>query len=545
MELILISLLLIALTILIFFLYALSKLFSPSHNTPLPPGPTPIPIIGNLLHLLDGQPHCLFANLAKVYGPIMSLKLGLTTAIVVSSPQIAREVLQKKDAFFSARSVPDSMRAYNHHDASMFFLPSTSPLWRRNRTICATNLFSVRSLQTTREIRAQKAYDIIQFFHERAGHPICIGEIIFAGMLNIISNVLFSQDVVDINSKSRQEFKELIKESINENLKPNVSDSFPFLRFLDLQGRRQNAAHYNRRYYKFFNVIIDARLQYRSSNGKNYGDFLDSLLDLFEESKITRQEIQVLLTVIYLISFNTGYINFRYILTACHLGVLIKFHNINCILAFIKCKKFPQQEIFGAGSETTSVTVEWAMGELLHNPVAMAKAQVEVREAFALQTLAEPDIINLSYLQAVIKEVLRLHPPGPLLLHKAVEAGIDLVGYRVPKGAQVVVNAWAIGRDQHVWNEPNAFMPERFLAKQISFQERDFEFIPFGFGKKICPGLPFAVRVVPFVLALMLAEFDWMLPDGMEPKDVNVTEKFTSVLELAVPLRVVPVPVCN
>lgn len=185
------------------------------------------------------------------------------------------------------------------------------------------------------------------------------------------------------------------------------------------------------------------------------------------------------------------------------------------------------------------------MGELLHNPVAMAKAQVEVREAFALQTLAEADIINLSYLQAVIKEVLRLHPPGPLLLHKAVEAGIDLVGYRVPKGAQVVVNAWAIGRDQHVWNEPNVFMPERFLAKQISFQERDFEFIPFGSGKKICPGLPFAVRVVPFVLALMISEFDWMLPDGMEPKDVNVTEKFTSVLELAVPLRVVPVPVCN
>ncbi|KAJ4771939.1 Cytochrome P450 76C4 [Rhynchospora pubera] len=491
------SLLIIALTISL--LFSLSKLISWPYRAPLalPPGPAPLPLIGNLLDL-DRQPHCSLARLAKVYGPVISLKLGLTTAIVISSPEAAREVLQKKDAFFSARSVPDSSRAYNYHDASMFFLPSTSPLWRRNRAICAVNLFSTRCLETSRDMRAQKARDIIDCFRKKAGHPVDIGHIFFSGMLNMISNVLFSQDIVDINSESPQEFEELIKESINENLKPNASDFFPFLRLFDLQGRRRTSARYHRQYHKTFNVIVDARLQHRRNGGKNYGDFLDSLLDLLAQSKISRKEIQILFT-----------------------------------------------ELFGAGSHTTSITVEWAMGELLHDPIAMAKAQAEVREVFAIQNLEESDALDLPYLQAVIKEAMRLHPPGPLLLHKAIEDGVTLCGYRVPREAQVLVNAWAIGRDPKVWTEPDVFRPERFLEKHISFHGRDFEFIPFGSGKKICPGLPFAVKIVPFLLALILAEFDWKLPDGMEPKDVDLTEKFAAVLELAVPLHAIPVPVNN
>ena len=183
------------------------------------------------------------------------------------------------------------------------------------------------------------------------------------------------------------------------------------------------------------------------------------------------------------------------------------------------------------------------MSELLCNPVAMAKAQAEVRNAFASRSLRESDIMNLPYLQAVIKEVMRLHPAGTILLHKAMKDGLDLGGYRVPKGTSVFVNTWAIGRNPQFWNEPDVFRPERFLEKQISFYGKDFEFIPFGSGKKSCPGLPYAARVVPFLLALMLAQFDWRLPDGMEHKDVDLTEKFANGLKMAVPLCVVPVPI--
>ncbi|XP_078166378.1 cytochrome P450 76M5-like [Carex rostrata] len=487
------SFLLIALTL--FLLFTLSKLFSSSYNTPLPPGPTPLPLIGNLL-ALDDQPHHKFAHFAKVYGPVISLKLGLTTTIVVSSPKVAREVLQNKDQFFSARSVPDLMRACNQHNEVMTFLPSMSPLWKRDRAICATNLFSVRSLERTREIRAQKARDITNIFRKKAGYPICIGDLLFSGMLNMVSNVLFSQDVIDINSESRQEFTELIKETINEVGKPNVSDFFPFLRFLDLQHIRHNGAGHYRRYCKFFDIIIDARLQYRTSNGKNYGDFLDSLLDMVAESSITRREIPILL-----------------------------------------------MELIGAGSDNISITVEWVMAELLHDPVAMAKAQAEVQQAFSSQTFGEQDIINLPYLQAVIKEAMRLHPAVPLLPHKAMKDGVDVGGYIMPKGATVFVNTWAIGHNPQVWKEPDVFRPERFLEKQIVFHGKECEFLPFGSGRRSCPGLPFVVKVIPYLLALMLAEFNWRLPDGMGHKDVDLTEKFTVGLKMAVPLCVVPVPV--
>jgi cytochrome P450 len=318
------SLLFIVLTVCV--VVALSKVFSLSRNiAPLPPGPAPLPIIGNLLDLRDGQPHHSLTHLAKVHGPIMSLKLGLKTIVVASSPEIAHEILQKKDAFFSGRSILDSLRSGNHHEALMNFLPSTSPTWRRNRAICAINIFSVPSLEKTREIRAQKAQDIIDCFHKKAGQNVHVGEIIFAGMINMISNVLFSQDVVDISSESPQEFAKLIKESINEILKPNISDFFPFLRFLDLQGRRRTSAGYNRRYYKFFDVIIDASLQHRSNGEKQYGDFLDSLLDLYANSKITRREIQILLMVIFLSSYYQ--VNFFNGVTACKTSHIIMLQN--------------------------------------------------------------------------------------------------------------------------------------------------------------------------------------------------------------------------
>jgi cytochrome P450 len=183
------------------------------------------------------------------------------------------------------------------------------------------------------------------------------------------------------------------------------------------------------------------------------------------------------------------------------------------------------------------------MAELLHNPVAMAKTQAEVRQAFTSHTLTESEIVQLPYLQAVIKEVLRLHPPGPLLPHMATEDGVDLSGYRVPKGTQVLVNTWAIGHDPQVWNEPAVFKPERFLEEEFSLQRRDFGFLPFGFGRRSCPGMPLAMRVIPLLLALILGEFDLRLPDGMQHTDVDMTEKFGTVLERAVPLLVVPVPV--
>lgn len=200
------------------------------------------------------------------------------------------------------------------------------------------------------------------------------------------------------------------------------------------------------------------------------------------------------------------------------------------------------QDLFIAGSHTTTTTVEWAMAELLRNPTKMAKARAELREAFGSGNAEEGDLANLPYLQAVMKETMRLHPPAPLLLpHEVSETGVTLGGFSVPKGARVLVNLWAIGRDPEVWAEPEVFMPERFLDREVDFRGRAFEFIPFGSGRRACPGMPLAVTVAPMVLASLLHEFEWRLPDGMVPGDVDLSDRFGAALELAVPLRAVPV----
>lgn len=184
------------------------------------------------------------------------------------------------------------------------------------------------------------------------------------------------------------------------------------------------------------------------------------------------------------------------------------------------------------------------MAELLRNPEKLAKAKNELRGLLGkdwMEKAEEFDISNFPYLQAVVKESLRLHPPGPLVAPHKTESEINIVGFRVPKNAQVFINLWAMGRDPKVWPNPTTFMPERFLERDIDV--RDFEFMPFGAGRRICPGLPLASRVVPLVLASLIYTFDWKLADGLKPEDVDMTEKFCFSLHKAKPLLVVPIQV--
>lgn len=184
------------------------------------------------------------------------------------------------------------------------------------------------------------------------------------------------------------------------------------------------------------------------------------------------------------------------------------------------------------------------MAELLCNPSAMSKLRAELEEKIGSNQVEETDLSKLPYLQAVVKEVMRLHPAGPLMLpHKVAEAGVKIGGFALPKDARLMFNVWAIGRDPTAWSEPDIFMPERFLVSKVDFRGQDFEFIPFGSGRRLCPGLPLAVRTVPLILASMVHEFEWRLPDGMSHNDVDLKDRFAASLALSTPLHAVPVPV--
>ncbi|CAO2191735.1 unnamed protein product [Urochloa humidicola] len=477
----------------------------------LPPGPRPLPLVGNLLDLRGGgggNLHHTLADLARAHGPVMRLELGLVTAVVISSPDAAREAITRHDGALAARTVPDMARAAGFADRSMIWLPSSDPRWKALRGVAATHAFSPRRLAAARAARERKVRDLVSYFRDRAGEVLRVGEAVYGGVLNLVSSALFSADV---GAESAQGLRELVEEIVDAIAKPNVSDLFPFLHPLDLQGWRRWTARRFDKVFRVLDAIVDARLALAAadddasssfSSKDVHGDFLSALLDLVSVGKMAREDVTAVMF-----------------------------------------------DVFAAGSDTIAVTVEWAMAELLRNPSTMAKTRMELEGALGgkQEAVEEADAAGLPYLQAVVKEAMRLHPVAPLLLpHRATEYGVEIGGYAVPKGCTVIFNAWAIMRDPSAWERPDEFVPERFLGEEkekMGFRGKEFTFIPFGSGRRLCPGLPMAKRVVPLVLASLLHAFEWRLPDGMSSAEqLDVSEKFTTANVLAVPLRAVPVP---
>ena len=202
------------------------------------------------------------------------------------------------------------------------------------------------------------------------------------------------------------------------------------------------------------------------------------------------------------------------------------------------------QDLFVAGTDTTSSTLEWAMAELLHNPEKLLKARVELLQTIGKdKQVKESDITRLPFVQAVVKETFRLHPVVPFLIPHRVEEDRDIDGLTVPKNAQVLVNAWAIGRDPNIWENPNSFVPERFLELDMDVKGQNFELIPFGAGRRICPGLPLATRMVHLMLASLIHSCDWKLEDGITPENMNMEDRFGITLQKAQPLKAIPIRV--
>ncbi|KAF7005523.1 hypothetical protein CFC21_020639 [Triticum aestivum] len=480
-------------------------------SPPQPPGPAGHPILGNLLYVigpLRNNPHTALASLAQTYGPILSLRLGLTrTIVVVSSAAAAHEALAKNDAALASRLVPDTVHAMSYGATSMVFLPSSNPLWKQDRVIMGARFSSGRGLDTIRPILECHAGHLTEYLRacSSTGMPVIIREAVNRTVLNVISNILFSEDVVDLRAPGAQPFRGLIVPVLEEWSKSNVSDAFPFLAPIDhlLGSRRRISIHLAKLFNFFDQEIVQRRLARTSTNtgSEKNNDMLDILLARQAMSKLTRQEIITFLT-----------------------------------------------DMFIAASDTSTVTVQWAMAQLLRHPEKMEKVRHELRACVGVGSndfVKESDLDNLPYLHAVVKETLRLHPAVPLIPREVAADGVSLGGFPVPIGTGVVVNLWAIGRDPTVWPQSDKFMPERFLAAgagdAVHFQVKDdYTYRPFGAGRRVCPGMDYALRSVPLLLASLVHKTEWRLPDGMAPEDIDLNDRYGTVLNLATPLYVVP-----
>lgn len=198
------------------------------------------------------------------------------------------------------------------------------------------------------------------------------------------------------------------------------------------------------------------------------------------------------------------------------------------------------QEMFFGGTETTSNSIQWAMAELLRHPESMKKLKTEIDQVVGSKTVDEGDTSKLPYLQAVVKETMRLHPPLPLLLPRTARQDTEFMGYDIPKNTMVFLNAWAIHRDPDAWESPFSFKPERFLNSNIDHKGQHYELIPFGSGRRSCVGLLMGERMFSLTLARLIQSFDWELPVNVSPETLDMREAMGLSVRMLTPLKVVP-----
>ncbi|KAH7842784.1 hypothetical protein Vadar_009245 [Vaccinium darrowii] len=181
-------------------------------------------------------------------------------------------------------------------------------------------------------------------------------------------------------------------------------------------------------------------------------------------------------------------------------------------------------DMIHAGIDTTIISIEWAMVELIKNPRVQQKAQEELDRAIGYErVMTESDFPNLPYLRCVVKEAERLHPPLPLMLPHKANSNVKIGGYDIPKGSIVHVNVWAMGRDPKIWKNPTEFRPERFLEEDVDMKGHDFRLLPFGAGRRVCPGAQLGINLMTSMLGHLLHHFSWSLPEGVKSEEIDMS----------------------
>ncbi|XVF77104.1 hypothetical protein PTKIN_Ptkin14bG0013500 [Pterospermum kingtungense] len=461
------------------------------------PGPRRLPLIGNLHQLAGSLPHRSLRDLARKHGPIMHLQLGEVSTVVVSSPEIAEEIMKTHDIIFAYRPALVLPRITTYEYTDIAFAPYGS-YWRQLRKICMSELLSSTRVRSFQSIREEEVLNLIKTIPANDGVPVNLSEKVFSMTYAITARAAFGEQC-----KDQEAFISVISEYTKINSGFVISEFFPSLRVLDLVfglWRKVEKVH-GEADRIFENIINDhresrARAKARSEDVEE--DLVDVLLRLQEDGQFTLTD-----------------------------------NNIKAIIL----------DVFSAGSETSSTTIEWAMSYMVKNPKVMKKAQTEVRQVFEGKgNVDESGLSELKYLKAVIKETLRLSPPAPFLLPRECNQTCEVNGYEIAAKTRVLINAWAIGRDPGYWPEAESFYPERFLNSSIDYNGTNFEFIPFGAGRRICPGILFAVPNVQLPLAQLLFHFDWKLPDGMKPENLDMTEAVGLSMKRKNDLVLVPTP---
>ncbi|GMN58589.1 hypothetical protein TIFTF001_027683 [Ficus carica] len=446
----------------------------------LPPSPSKLPVIGNL-HQLGNNPHISLRDLAQKHGPILYLQLGHVPTVIISSPRLAEEVMKTHDLSFASRPKIAAAKYLLYNCTDIGFSPYGS-YWRFVRKISIHELFSAKRVQSFSCARGEEVDRLVRRIADPYPGPVNLSNMLGKYANDVVCKASFGREFSDGGDYDKHGFQKLLEEFQELQGGLSVGDFFPSMEFLlGLTGMKS-------RLVKTF---------------KGFDQLLDRIVADHVNPKRDRDESMDLVDVLLDIQRNGSN------------EMPLTINNVKAIIL----------DMFAAGTDTTFITLDWGMTELIINPKSLEKAQAEVRSVVGdRKVVLGSDLPQLKYLKAVIKETLRLHPPAPVLMPRESREHVKIDGYDIPEKTRIFVNAWAIGRDPESWEDPETFKPERFVDSPIDFKGTDFEFIPFGAGRRICPGVTFGIAVVELALAQLLHSFDWELPLGFTAKDLDMTE---------------------
>ncbi|XP_077238980.1 cytochrome P450 71B35-like [Tasmannia lanceolata] len=451
----------------------------------LPPGPSPLPILGNL-HRLGGLPHRSLWSLSKEYGPLMHLQLGRVPTLVVSSARMAKEVLKSHDHEFCNKPAFASQQKLSYNFLDMAFAPYGYN-WKEMRKICVLELLSPKRVQSFGLVREEEIEKMIQCISQSSSSdPVNLSAVLPSLTNSIICKTAFG--------KSSERILRVLEDGMTLLTGFMVADFLPWMWWIDVVTGQQAKIEKNfMDLDTFFEQAIEEHLDHKRER-LDQEDLIDVLLRVQKDLHLTKDHVK---------------------------GVLMN--------------------ILVAGTDTISATAAWVMTELIRNPRTMKIAQDEVRRIVGRKNKVDESFLpQLIYLKSVVKETMRLHPPGPLLIPRESMQHCRIDGYDILPKTMVIVNALAIGRDPDSWESPEDFLPERFFNTSVDYKGQDFGFIPFGGGRRGCPGIYMGTLVVELVLANLLFFFNWELPAGMNNKDIDVTEAPGFTMNKKNALRLVP-----
>ncbi|VAH08707.1 unnamed protein product [Triticum turgidum subsp. durum] len=487
----------------------------------------PAPCVSDPTHLPPTAPIASFPSTtewAARYGPIISVWFGSSLTVVVSTSELAKEVLKEHDQQLADRPRNRSTQRFSRNGQDLIWA-DYGPHYIKVRKLCNLELFTQKRLEALRPIREDEVTAMVESVHRAAagpapnsqwiagtvsyfarvpiwwygneGKPLVVRNHLAMVSFNNITRLAFGKRFMNADGdidEEGQEFKLIVNNGIKIGASLSVAEYIWYLRWLCPLNEELYNTHNERRDRLTKKIIEEHAQALRESGAKQH--FVDALFTLREKYDLSDDTVFGLLW-----------------------------------------------DMITAGMDTTVISVEWAMAELVRNPRVQKKLQEELDSVVGRdRVMSETDFQNLPYLMAVVKESLRLHPPTPLMLPHKASASVKVGGYSIPKGANVMVNVWAVARDPKVWSSPLEFRPERFLEESIDIKGSDFRVLPFGAGRRVCPGAQLGINLVASMIGHMLHHFEWSLPEGARPEDISMMESPGLVTFMGTPLQAVATP---